>query len=41
MKPLPDIFNDDQAYRNYQNIKEEQEKAKKERIDSILDEYCF
>ena len=37
----PDIFNDDEAYRKYLEVKEQSEKCKKERIDHILDEYCY
>ncbi|CAD8192897.1 unnamed protein product [Paramecium octaurelia] len=37
----PDIFNDDQAYKKYLEIKDQTEREKKARVDKILDDYCY
>ncbi|KAM3130428.1 hypothetical protein pb186bvf_017430 [Paramecium bursaria] len=38
---MKDIFSDDNAYREFQRIKEDQEREKQARIEKVLDEYCY
>lgn len=38
---MGDYFNDDEAFAKYEQQKDYAEQLKKQRVDKILDEYCY